>query len=403
MRLLIRCIAGLEPLLEKEIRTIIGRGRSVATERPFPCAVTVSGPLCARDVYKLHYTSRLATHVWRDIGSSRLDRGVTEDALHNFLNEIEYPSAVRGSTVAVFGRNPARRSDFYFTDTLLDGWRGILAARHNARLEWDGYQVRLLVLAEKGNMFRVYAGDGDRSLHIRGLRKKQGVAPMNETLAAAMVSMASDTTADRPVIDPFCGSGTIILEYLMRLMKVPAQYFNPAYRDSSTRELLPPSNGFRTCTVGEEFDEEEWRQTIEEEDSKIQLGSTGPLIAGFDKDSRMVDYARSNLEPLTRLCGMASIPVQAFDWGKLSSLYGGAPVMMITNPPFGLRLSRSKSLIHSIGEFLRSDGSDGVIAVASADDVAALGCHTHGDDVTKVKVATVDTWLCRVLPESVSV
>ncbi|KAF4668628.1 hypothetical protein FOZ61_006094 [Perkinsus olseni] len=368
MRLLLRCIAGLESLLEKEVLSILGRGRSVATERPFSCAVTVSGSLSARDVYRLHYTSRLATHIWRDIGSSRLDRGVTEDALQNFLNEIEYPSAVRGSTVAVFGRNPARRSDFYFTEGVLEGWRGMLAARQNARLEWDDYQVRLLLLAEKGNMFRVYAGDGDRSLHIRGLRKKQGVAPMNETLAAAMVSMASDSTAGRPVIDPFCGSGTIILEYLMRLMKVPAQYFNPAYRDPSMRELLPPSDSFRACTVGEEFDEEEWRHTIEEEDSKIQLGSTGPLIAGFDNDSRMVDYARSNLEPLTRLCGMATVPVQAFDWGKLSSLYGGAPVTMITNPPFGLRLSRSRSLIRSIEEFLRADGSNGVIAVASADD-----------------------------------
>ncbi|EER12272.1 conserved hypothetical protein [Perkinsus marinus ATCC 50983] len=401
MRLLLRCISGLERLLEKEVLSILGRGRPFVTERPFSCAVTVSGSLCPRDVYRLHYTSRLVTHIWREIGSVHLNHGFYDDALHSFLENIDYPPSLRGNMVAISIRNSARREDFYAIDDIPRRWADILTRRYDARVQWDDYQVRLLLLADKGGFFRVYAGDGDKSLHIRGLRRKQGVAPMNETLAAAMVSLAS--AGKWPVIDPFCGCGTIILEYLMRSLKVPAQYFNPAYRAASDGELLAPSEAFQTCTIGNGFDEEEWRRTIKEEDSEIRFNSTDPCIVGFDKDTRMIDFARYNLEPLIGFCGMAQVPLQAFDWTKLSRLYGGAPVTMITNPPFGLRLSRSETLIHSMKEFLHANGSDGVIAVASAEDVKALGCDLNGPDVVRVKVANVNTWLCRVISDPVSV
>ncbi|KAF4675035.1 hypothetical protein FOL47_008346 [Perkinsus chesapeaki] len=396
MRLLLRCISGLESILEREVRMILGQSRSVITERPFPCAVSVSGPLLPTDVYRLHYTSRFVTHLWREIGNLDVNHtSMSEDRLFSFLTQVDYPKALARNTVAAFIRNPARVDDL--SEALLARWKTFLADRYGATFAWDDYQVRLLLVAEKDHTFRVYAGDGHTSLHIRGLRKKQGVAPMNETLAAAMVSMVPDEAAGQvPVIDPFCGSGTIILEYLMRRCNVPAQYFNSYYRHFEQRHLRQASEAFSSCTVGTGFDEEEWRHTIEQEDSKISPHHH-EFIAGFDKDPRMIQVAASNLDPLIRLCDISSVPLQAFDWVKLSQLYSGSPVALITNPPFGLRLTRSEKLVESIKHFLDVDGSTGVVAVGSPEDVEVLGCDPYGGEVTRTRVANVDTWLCKVV------
>jgi putative N6-adenine-specific DNA methylase len=62
--------------------------------------------------------------------------------------------------------------------------------------------------------FTVAIDTSGESLHKRGYRTRANLAPIKETLAAAMIKL-SDWTPDRTLIDPFCGSGTIAIEAAM--------------------------------------------------------------------------------------------------------------------------------------------------------------------------------------------
>ena len=66
------------------------------------------------------------------------------------------------------------------------------------------------------------------SLHRRGYRRESVEAPMQETLAAAIVTISA-WNGKRPLIDPMCGSGTLLCEALMRVCRIPAGYLRPRF------------------------------------------------------------------------------------------------------------------------------------------------------------------------------
>ena len=70
------------------------------------------------------------------------------------------------------------------------------------------YQLQFSMMKDKVTLMIDTSGQG---LHKRGYREKSNIAPLRETLAAAMI-MLSKWRSDRSLLDPFCGSGTIPIE-----------------------------------------------------------------------------------------------------------------------------------------------------------------------------------------------
>lgn len=70
------------------------------------------------------------------------------------------------------------------------------------------YQIQFSLMKDKVTLMIDTSGPG---LHKRGYREKANIAPLRETLAAAMILLSRWKT-DRPLLDPFCGSGTIPIE-----------------------------------------------------------------------------------------------------------------------------------------------------------------------------------------------
>lgn len=155
------------------------------------------------------------------------------------------------------------------------------------------------------------------SLHKRGYRKLVGPAPLKETLAAAMV-LLSVWNPSRPLIDPFCGSGTIAIEAAM-----------------IARNIAP---GIGRQYVSEDWnwiDGKLWRELREElESSKLTAGDPGhERILATDIDPEVLSLARYH----ARRAGVdASIHFQqrAFEDLRSSKEFG----CIITNPPYGERL-----------------------------------------------------------------
>lgn len=158
------------------------------------------------------------------------------------------------------------------------------------------------------------------SLHKRGYRKLINKAPISETLAAAMI-MLTPWKADRILVDPFCGSGTIPIEAAM-----------------IGRRIAP---GMNRDFLGMKFDfvkDITWHNAkVEARD--LMINDADMVIQGYDIDGDIMKAARQN----AKLAGVdMNIHFQQRDMRELSSpkQYG----FIITNPPYGERLEEKAAL-----------------------------------------------------------
>jgi putative N6-adenine-specific DNA methylase len=163
-------------------------------------------------------------------------------------------------------------------------------------------------------------------LHKRGYRKLVTEAPIKETMAAAIIQL-SRWTGDRPLVDPFCGSGTFLIEAAMTAWKIA-----PGLRRSFNAEQWP--------IIGET----RW-QTAREE-AYDALDDSQPLeLYGYDIDGQAIAVAQAVTKAagLSKEIKLAVAPVRKL---KLQGEYG----CLITNPPYGERLGEQKEAEIAIRE-----------------------------------------------------
>jgi 23S rRNA (guanine2445-N2)-methyltransferase / 23S rRNA (guanine2069-N7)-methyltransferase len=159
------------------------------------------------------------------------------------------------------------------------------------------------------------------SLHKRGYRQLVGEAPIKETLAAALVDL-SVWKSDRPLVDPFCGSGTIPVEAALAALNV-----------------APGSHRQFACSLWPQIEPSHWKQTAVEA-ADAQIRNVELQISGFDIDADVLKLARLH----AHAAGVEKhIHFQQRPFAELRSKseYG----CLITNPPYGERLSQQKELL----------------------------------------------------------
>ena len=171
------------------------------------------------------------------------------------------------------------------------------------------------------------------SLHKRGYRTLVGAAPLKETLAAGLV-LLSFWKPDRPLIDPFCGIGTIPIEAALIGRNVA-----PGLGRSFAAEAWP--------IPGESL----WRQAREEARDRAVTDDLPIRIIGTDIDPEAIKLARFHAE---RAGAAGQIHFQQRSFEELTSNreYG----CVICNPPYGQRLGEDeqvRELYHSLPLVLR--------------------------------------------------
>ncbi len=185
------------------------------------------------------------------------------------------------------------------------------------------YPVTVSIRDDIAELLIDTSGDG---LHKRGWRSKAGDAPLKETLANAMAAL-SFWRPERPLVDPMCGSGTILIESALREMRVAP---------GSNRGFVCDRWGQITSDIVEKVRAEaKAKERREEILAKLD-------ICGYDIDRRVLDTARSN----AKLAGLGeTIHFQQRDFEEFSSKkqYG----CIITNPPYGERIG-DKAAINKI-------------------------------------------------------
>ena len=157
-------------------------------------------------------------------------------------------------------------------------------------------------------------------LHKRGYREEAGEAPLKETFAAGLVHL-SFWQPDRLLLDPMCGSGTILIEAALM-----------------GRNIAPGLNRDFAAEGWPAIPAEAWAQARAEAQNAI-LPSGDLQLQGSDNDAASIEIARSNAAK----AGVAEdIQFEVKDVRKLwiDREFG----ILITNPPYGIRLSEYQEL-----------------------------------------------------------
>ncbi len=171
------------------------------------------------------------------------------------------------------------------------------------------------------------------SLHKRGYRLQSMKAPIQETLAAAMLRI-SGWNGEVSLLDPMCGSGTILAEALLHYCRIPSAF----QRRKFGFEQLP------------DFDFSSW-QEVQKAAKKVERHLQDEhLIAGCDFDQQAANAAKANLNSLP---DGHLVRIQKRDFREHPGLKDG---IILTNPPYGIRLGDEKqleSLYREFGDFLK--------------------------------------------------
>lgn len=190
-------------------------------------------------------------------------------------------------------------------------------------VEWfpetaSSYPLRVFLHKDEVTVGIDTTGD---SLHKRGYRTLTSKAPITETLAAALI-MLTPWNKDRILVDPFCGSGTFVIEAAMMAANM-APGMNRSFLSEDWKNLIP-----RKC----------WYETMDEAndllDSNVKVD-----IQGYDIDGDIVKAARANAESagVDHMIHFQERPLAALSHPKK---YG----FIITNPPYGERIEEKKNL-----------------------------------------------------------
>ena len=191
-------------------------------------------------------------------------------------------------------------------------------------------------------------------LHKRGYRQSKGSAPMQETLAAAIVNL-SGWEGNKPLYDPMCGSGTLLCEASMNYCRIPSGF----KRSRFGFENLP------------EFDKEEWWE-IKENSTKHIRELPSDLIFGSDMSYFAIEDSKLNFKNIP---SAQNINLKQTDFMSLPEIHDS---IIICNPPYGIRLGTKEStseLYKNLGDFLKQKckGCTAYIYVGDKDLIAAIG------------------------------
>ena len=166
------------------------------------------------------------------------------------------------------------------------------------------------------------------ALHMRGYREDTGKAPLRETLAAAIV-LRSGWQKGTPLVDPMCGSGTLLIEAAQMEAQIAPQLYRLHW-------------GF---DFWQGHNQAAWEKVKEEalalaEGEKQRENS--PHFYGFDLDHRVLQKAKQN----AKNAGVAHL--MQWQQGDVAAIKNPSPNVagtVICNPPYGERLGTTPALI----------------------------------------------------------
>ena len=306
-------------------------------------------------LYRINYTSRLISRVLAPLTSFRCH---STDYLYRKAKEISWEDFLAPhQTFAIFShvsQSKIKHSQ-YASLRLKDGIADHFAEKFGQRPSIHKTEPDVWINLHIENNRAVISWDvSGGSLHRRGYRGEGMEAPMQEIVAAAIIRL-SGWDGSKPLRDPMCGSGTLLMEALMSCGRIPSGFLRKRFGF----EFMP------------DFDAALW-QEVKQTALEGILDVPQDLILGSDISPEAVKAARKNAN---RLPQGSKIKFLVKDFREIEGLEEG---VVITNPPYGIRLGKDQdlaSLYKELGDFLKRKckGSQAYIYFGNREMIPHIG------------------------------
>jgi putative N6-adenine-specific DNA methylase len=316
---------GMEDITAREITELgLARGQKV---RSMPGGVEFSGGL--ETVYRANLLLRTSSRILVRLGEfyaaafSELRKKASRLPWERYLQP--------GQPVAL--RATCRKSKLYHSGAVVERVLGAIADRLGAPVtlatadDDDSDQpAQLVVVRLFNNQCTVSVDSSGALLHRRGYRLATAKAPLRETLAVGMV-LTSGWDRRAPLLDPFCGSGTILIEAALW-----------------ARNIAPGKARRFAFMEWPDFAPDVWAETLSAAITAERPDA--PAILASDRDAGAIRAAEAN----AARAGVADDI--AFTCQAVSAIAPPLePGWVITNPPYGVRVSANKDLRNLYAQF----------------------------------------------------
>ena len=324
--LIAKTFMGLEPVLAQEL-TQLG-ANNVQTGRRM-VSFTGDKEMLYRANFQLHTAIRILKPIAHFKARSAED-------MYDEVKKIDWSQYIeKGKTFSVDSvvyseefRN-SRFVTYKVKDAIVDQFREKTGTRPNISVSNPDIRLNIHIAEDDATLSLDSSGE---SLHRRGYRQESVEAPLNEVLAAGMILM-SGWKGDTDFIDPMCGSGTLLIEAALIARNISPGVF----RKEFAFEKWP------------DFDQELFDSIYNDDSQEKEFTHH---IYGYDVDMKAVNTARLNVKA-AGLSQIVTVEQQDFkDFKKPAE-----KSIIITNPPYGERISTSNLLgtYKMIGERLKHE------------------------------------------------
>jgi len=329
--LFVSCLPGLEHILSDELNALgIRHSRTISGANVRDASV--------EQLFQCHLYLGTASHVlircgkpFRARSFAELRRKVAKTSWSKWLMDDVYITDIRVS---------ASKSKLYHTDAIseriqkaIDASLGRDAQDPNNEEIDAGKAVQLTVRIVR-DVVQISIDTSESPLHQRGYRLETAKAPLREDIAFALLYSSGwkpqyvheggehQDLQYGGLLDPFCGSGTILIEAASILAGLPPGRFRPV-----------PLGGTHL------FDPVRWKSSTEDRITRPLEPQFDVVIFGSDRDDGAVAAAASNADRagVGDFIDVCKAAVACNPWLENPSLAPAAP-LIITNPPFGKRI-----------------------------------------------------------------
>lgn len=338
--------SGLEGLLQNELQSL-----GAVECQLSPGMVTFQADYSL--LYRSLLWSRLASRILLRLAKFPVS---TSQDLYNGVGTLKWPDIfdVETTFMVHFTGTSAviRNSQFgalLVKDAIVDSFRQEVGHRPTVERAQPGVRIDLHLYNNQAVLSLDLAW---QPLHQRGYRQLAGQAPIKENLAAAII-IRSGWSSGTPLVDPFCGAGTLLIEAAMMAAAIAPGLWRQKWG-------FLPWKGH--CL-------ESWQRELSaaKELALIGVGESRHLFWGYDQDPKMVTTAMAN----ARRAGVAELI--DFKCVEVTQLSNPCPTLgpgtLIGNPPYGERLGSTADLFacySTIGQRAKEQFAGWCLSIFSA-------------------------------------
>lgn len=319
----ITCPKGLEPLLFDELAQL-----GLSNLKQHVAYIELYGSL--QDAYRVCLWSRLANRVLLKLA---------EFACHNAnqlynetkkINWLEHFNVEQTFIIDFTGTSDnlinSQFSAQKIKDAIADQFREKTGQRPSIDKEDPDLRINGRLHKDQLTLSLDLSGD---SLHKRGYRTEQGVAPLKENLAAAILARAGWSTHKKEAgfVDPLCGSGTLVIEAALIAADIAPGLFRFIF-------------GFHGW---KKHDNKIWQTLLAEAKQRQENGLSNLSCSfyGSDIDNKMIEIAQQNIIR----AGLENyVQLHTHDIFDLTNKTAKTNGLIVTNPPYGERLGADTPL-----------------------------------------------------------